>query len=56
VGGETGTPVVTLPPTDTAAPGSTPASDTWRMILLALGALIATALLLTPARSTVRRD
>jgi hypothetical protein len=60
VGGATATPPAaghTLPPTDTlsdAAPTS--GGDGWRIILLALAATLGAALLLTPARTVVRKD
>jgi hypothetical protein len=55
VGGATGRPSITLPPTDTLGAVTTaPASDNWRLILLAMAGLMATALVLTPAR--VRQD
>ena len=57
VGGATGTPNVTLPPTDTLAAGSTaPSGDSWRLILLAMAGIMAGALLLTPADAVIRRD
>ncbi len=58
VGGATGTPRITLPPTDTVADlgTSAPASDSWRLILLAMAGLITAALLLTPATAVVRKD
>jgi hypothetical protein len=58
VGGVTGTPRVTLPPTDTIGDttGSTPSSEGWRLILLAMAGLLAAALLLTPARRARKRD
>ncbi len=57
VGGATGTPGVTLPPTDTALTqgGATQAGDGWRLILLAMAGLLAAALLLTPASAVVSR-
>ncbi len=63
VGGATGTPAPaatadpTLPSTSTLdGTGSGPASDGWRLILLALAGVLAAALLLTPARAVVRKD
>ena len=57
VGGATGTPGVTLPPTDTLTGGPiAPAGDGWRLILLAMAGLMAAALLMTPARVVVRKD
>ncbi len=57
VGGATGTPGVTLPPTDTALTpgGASQAGDGWRLILLAMAGLLASALLLTPASAVVSR-
>jgi hypothetical protein len=59
VGGATGTPAATktLPPTstiDSAASG--PTGDGWRLVLLAMAGVLATALLLTPAGAVVRKD
>ena len=60
VGGATGTPKpkVTLPPTDTidGIHSSAPAGDGWRLVLLGMAAMLAAALLLTPARVVVRKD
>ena len=57
VGGETGTPNITLPPTDTITGGTTtPTGDGWRLVLLAMAGLLATALLLTPAGAVIRKD
>jgi hypothetical protein len=60
VGGATATPAATagttLPPTDTLGDtGTTTGGDSWRLILLALAGVLATGLLLTPARA-VRKD
>ena len=56
VGGSTGTPSVTLPPTDAISPASTtPAGDGWRLVLLAMAGLLAAALVLTPASAVVGR-
>jgi hypothetical protein len=53
----TGTPAVTLPPTDTALDGpAAPASEGWRLIVLAMAGLLAAGLLLTPAGAVVRRE
>jgi hypothetical protein len=61
VGGATGTPAATatrtLPSTstiDSAASG--PTGDGWRLVLLAMAGVLATALLLTPAGAVVRKD
>ena len=54
----TGTPKedVTPPSTDTLTPaGSTPSNDGWQLVLIALAALLASALVLTPATRKVRR-
>ena len=54
----TGTPKedVTPPSTDALTPAnSTPSNDGWQLVLIALGALLATALILTPASRKVRR-
>ena len=55
---ETGTPDedVTPPSTDTLTPTNTTASnDGWQLVLIALAALIASALVLTPASRKIRR-
>jgi hypothetical protein len=55
--GETGTPNITLPPTDTATSGiDSAANQGWRLVILAMAGLMAAALLLTPARLIVRKD
>ena len=57
VGGATGTPKVTLPPTDTIeGTSSAPAGDGWRLVLLGIAGMLSAALLLTPARVAVRKD
>ena len=65
VGGATGTPGggaggatsdPTLPSTSTIDQGSGPTADGWRLILLALAGVLAVALLLTPARTVIRKD
>ncbi|HEY6568692.1 MAG TPA: hypothetical protein VIZ22_00290, partial [Candidatus Limnocylindrales bacterium] len=57
VDAETGTPNedVTPPSTDTLTPTNTPSSDGWQLVLLALAAMLATALILTPASRKARR-
>jgi hypothetical protein len=56
VSGATGTPHLTLPPTDTAIASAAPeGSDSWRTVLLGLAALLAAVLVVTPARSSIRR-
>jgi hypothetical protein len=47
VSGVTGTPAATLPATDTIGSPAQPTSDTWRLLLLVLAALISMALALT---------
>ena len=54
----TGTPKedVTPPSTDALTPANnTPSNDGWQLVLIALAALLATALILTPASRKVRR-
>ena len=55
VGGETGTPTITLPPTDTIGGPAAPSSDSWRMMLVLMAGVLASALILTPNRVTRRR-
>jgi hypothetical protein len=57
VGGVVGTPNVseTLPPTDALSDESTSSVDGWRAVLIAMAALLATVLLLTPARVPAKR-
>ena len=57
VDAETGTPNedVTPPSTDTLTPTNTPSSDGWQLVLLALAAMLSTALILTPASRKARR-
>jgi hypothetical protein len=54
VGGATAAP--TLPTTSTLDEATSPLNDGWRVILLALAAVLAVALLLTPATAVVRKD
>jgi hypothetical protein len=49
----TGAP--TLPPTDGIATAAQPGSDTWRVLLIVMAALLASIMVLTPNRSSVRR-
>jgi len=60
VGGITGTPKprTTLPPTDTltGTSPSAPASQGWRLMLLAMAGLLGAALVLTPAQARARSD
>jgi hypothetical protein len=42
---------VTLPPTDALSAGSqVPGGESWRLVLLAMAGILATTLLLTPAK------
>jgi len=53
----TATPARTLPSTSTIdGSGNGPMNDGWRVVLLALAGVLATALLLTPATAVVRKD
>jgi hypothetical protein len=53
----TGTPAVTLPPTDAALDGTAaPAGETWRLIILAMAGILAAGLLLTPASAVRPKD
>jgi hypothetical protein len=52
---ETGTPSVTLPPTDAFTGTAAPSGDSWRMFLIAMAALLASVLVMTPAKATSRR-
>jgi hypothetical protein len=55
VAGETGTPAVTLPPTDSLSGGiQEPTGESWRLVLLAMAGILAAALLLTPTESRRR--
>jgi hypothetical protein len=59
VGGAVGTPRprATLPATDTLdGLSSSPAGDSWRIILLAMAGVLTAMLMLTPARSRVRKE
>ena len=51
----TGHPSVTLPPTDSLGSPAAPSTDSWRILLIAMAALLATALVLTPATASRRR-
>lgn len=51
----TGTPTVTLPPTDAIGGTATPSDGTWRLLLVAMAGLLATVLVLTPAKAGNRR-
>jgi hypothetical protein len=50
VGGET----ATLPPTDTSSGRSGPAIESWRMVMVVMGGLLASVLILTPDRADRR--
>ena len=55
----TGTPAATARATlatDTLDGTSQQSGDDWRLILLAMAGVLATTLLLTPARAVVRKD
>jgi hypothetical protein len=53
----TATPARTLPSTSTIdGSGNGPMNDGWRVVLLALAGVLATALLLTPATAVIRKD
>ena len=58
VEGATGTPKLTPPSTDAFGAGaaSTPANDTWRLMLIAMAGLLATILVLTPATKKARKE
>jgi hypothetical protein len=61
VGGAVGTPRAsaraTLPATDTLGTASTsPAGDSWRIVLLAMAGMLTATLMLTPARAAARRE
>ena len=51
----TGRPTVTLPPTDSLGGTTGPSDGTWRLALMAMAALLASVLVLTPAKATNRR-
>ncbi len=56
VGGETGTPpTITLPPTDTFGAPAAPAGEAWRMMLVLMAGILASLLILTPARVNSRK-
>jgi hypothetical protein len=52
--GQTATPATTLPPTDALSTGGGSGGEGWRMVLLALAAILAVGLLVTPATVVVR--
>lgn len=51
----TGAPIVTLPPTDSLGGTGGPSDGTWRLALMAMAALLASVLVLTPAKVNNRR-
>lgn len=51
----TGAPIVTLPPTDSLGGTAGPSDGSWRLALMAMAALLASVLVLTPAKATNRR-
>jgi hypothetical protein len=48
------TPAVTLPPTDTLTGPSGPSNDSWRILLIVGAALLASVLVLSPAKASRR--
>jgi outer membrane biosynthesis protein TonB len=56
VEGATGTPNITLPPTDALSSGASSNSDGWRLALVALAGILTAALLLTRAGAVIRRE
>jgi hypothetical protein len=54
VEGATGTPAVTLPPTDGLDGTSGGFGESWRLVLLAIAGVLAATLLLTPSRAVAR--
>ena len=55
IGGETETPEITLPPTDTFGMSATPTNESWRIMLVLMAGLIASVMILTPKRASRRR-
>ena len=55
VGGATGTPRTSLPPTDMESDSAAPGGGTYVMVLVAMAGILASVLLLTPTRSNRRR-
>jgi hypothetical protein len=55
VGGGTGTPEITLPPTDTFGAPAAPSNDSWRIMLVVLAGILASVLILTPSPVTRRK-
>jgi hypothetical protein len=55
VGGETATPEITLPPTDTFGGPQAPANESWRIVLVVMAGVLASVLILTPSPATRRK-
>jgi hypothetical protein len=55
VGGETATPEITLPPTDAFGGPQAPSNESWRIMLVVLAGILASALILTPSPATRRK-
>jgi len=55
VGGETETPTVTLPPTDTFGGPQAPSNESWRIMLVVMAGILASVLILTPSPATRRK-
>ena len=55
VGGETETPEITLPPTDSFGGAATPTNESWRIMLVLMAGLLASVLILTPKRASRRQ-
>ena len=56
VGGATGTPTSTLPPTDASDGSGGAMSQGWRTVVLSLAALLGAVLILTPTRTRATRS
>jgi hypothetical protein len=54
VGGITGNPETTPPPTDQQVRAAGPSTDSWRLVLFAIAGLVGAALLVSPATGTKR--
>ncbi len=54
--GETGTPEITPPPTDTLTPATSAPNDSWRLVLIGMAGILAAMLLLTPVPATRRSN
>jgi hypothetical protein len=55
IGGETETPDITLPPTDTFGGPAAPTNDSWRIMLVVMAGILASVLILTPSPVTRRK-